>query len=64
MRLRFLRAQALLDLVTLVVSMLVASAISFDTFFPWQFEPQIWSLLMIMLAGLAGAEWVGSRLLV
>ena len=64
MRLRFLRAQALLDVVTLVMSMLVASIISFDTVFPWQFEPQIWSLLMIMLAGLAGAEWVGSRLLV
>ncbi|MDE0370535.1 MAG: sugar transferase [bacterium] len=64
MRLRFLRAQALLDMVTLIVSMLVASVISFDTVFPWQFEPQIWSLLMIMLAGLAGAEWVGSRLLV
>ncbi|MYC84287.1 MAG: hypothetical protein F4X18_02070 [Acidimicrobiia bacterium] len=63
MRLRFLRAQAFLDMVTLIVSMLVASMISFDTLFPWQFEPQIWSLLMIMVAGLAGAEWVGSRLL-
>lgn len=64
MRVRFLRAQALLDMVTLIVSMLVASMISLDTIFPWQFEPQIWSLLMIMVAGLAGAEWVVSRLLV
>lgn len=64
MRLRFLRAQVLLDVVALVASMLVASVISFDTIFPWRFEPQIWSLLMIMLAGLAGAEWVGTRLLV
>ena len=51
-------------MVTLMASMLVASIVSFDTIFPWRFEPQIWSLLMIMVAGLAGAEWVVSRLLV
>lgn len=64
MRLRLLRAQALLDTLTLVAAMLVASIVSFDTVFPWRFEPGIRPLLAIMLAGLAAAEWAGSRLLV
>ncbi|MCY4371915.1 MAG: sugar transferase [bacterium] len=64
MRRRFLWAQALLDGATLAVAMGLASLVNFGTPFPWLFEPQVVSLLAIMFAGLAVAEWTGSMLLV
>ena len=63
MRRRLLWTQALLDAVTLAASIGLASLVNFGTLVPWEFEPQVMSLLAIMFGGLALAEWAGARLL-
>lgn len=63
MRLRFLWTQAFLDGVTLAVSIALASLFNFGTPFPWLFEQQVVSLLLIMFGGLALAEWGVSKVL-
>ena len=62
MRRRFLWTQALLDAATLLLSIGLASVVNFGTPFPWLFEPQVFSLLVIMFGSLALAEWTGARL--
>ena len=64
MRLRFLWTQALLDGATLALSIALGSLVNFGTPFPWLFEPQAVSLLLIMFGGLVLAEWGVSRVLV
>ena len=64
MRLRFLWTQALLDGLTLGLSIALGSLINFGTPFPWLFEPQVVSLILIMFGGLGLAEWGVSRVLV
>ena len=62
MRRRFLWTQALLDAATLLLSIVLASVVNFGTPFPWLFERQVFSLLVIMFGSLALAEWTGARL--
>lgn len=64
MRRKFLWAQAWLDAATLTVAIGLASMVNFGTPFPWLFESQVLSMLVIMYGALAVAEWAGSMLLV
>lgn len=61
MRRRFLINIAVSDTVSLVVGVLVASMVVFDTPLPWTVEPGVWVTLASLITGAAIGSYVSAR---